>query len=490
MPIRFACPSCQRRLVVEDRRAGRVSKCPSCQESITIPSHGSAAPIVGDVGAIPDWIKEHSDSRFANVTDLGIELVPMKRLETSSPVSPPSIAPKTATGKIAPPSPTTTHSEIHCACDQCNTQLYYNARYAGKKAHCPACNSVFTVPESTILPARKPRGGLTYLLYTAVVAVTAVIVLGPVALIAAATGIQIGNVWVALVFLAVAGAGIKYVDNFWTRHETKGNECEPNGDSGFSSVASRETTNATSPQSPKASEKPTDQVPRREEGSSIPDSLISSFGRSQAVLAQHSRSACGWLRAHPLAFALLWIATGAVSMLVAVVAWQSLFTGHQLLGIPIGHQEQSVFRSERGRFSILFHSKPEETSKDADTPFGKQTLHLFTCSDQGSFQVVGYIDYPVEVRKNKTADEVFDNARFGVNLFLNGIVFDEKRIMIGNDKHPGRELFIKSPTDDHVIRYRMYLVGNRFYQVVVGGSQQYATGMSANEFLDSFKIKE
>lgn len=40
------------------------------------------------------------------------------------------------------------------------------------------------------------------------------------------------------------------------------------------------------------------------------------------------------------------------------------------------------------------------------------------------------------------------------------------------------------------IRARIYLVGNRLYQVMVIGTDSYTTSSGANAFLDSFKLIE
>lgn len=46
MPIRFACPHCEKTLKVDDRFAGRRAKCPNCRESVEIPERTSTeAPV-------------------------------------------------------------------------------------------------------------------------------------------------------------------------------------------------------------------------------------------------------------------------------------------------------------------------------------------------------------------------------------------------------------------------------------------------------------
>ncbi|HEV7281299.1 MAG TPA: hypothetical protein VGN57_13930 [Pirellulaceae bacterium] len=50
MPIRFACPHCEKTLKVDDRFAGRRAKCPNCRTSIEIPEQAVATASVGIAG--------------------------------------------------------------------------------------------------------------------------------------------------------------------------------------------------------------------------------------------------------------------------------------------------------------------------------------------------------------------------------------------------------------------------------------------------------
>src|SRR5437016_14026 len=47
MTIRFACPWCGRRLVSEDHKAGKSSKCPVCGSAVTVPSNGPGGQVAG-----------------------------------------------------------------------------------------------------------------------------------------------------------------------------------------------------------------------------------------------------------------------------------------------------------------------------------------------------------------------------------------------------------------------------------------------------------
>lgn len=52
MPIRFACPRCEKTLKVDDRFAGRRAKCPNCRVPIEIPEQAPAGASVGSASVI------------------------------------------------------------------------------------------------------------------------------------------------------------------------------------------------------------------------------------------------------------------------------------------------------------------------------------------------------------------------------------------------------------------------------------------------------
>jgi hypothetical protein len=148
------------------------------------------------------------------------------------------------------------------------------------------------------------------------------------------------------------------------------------------------------------------------------------------------------------------------------------------------------FASKEGKFSVAFPGKPEESTKEADSAAGKLTFTNYTYSDGDSALLVMYCDYPADVRKQKGAEKVLDDARDGGVKSAKGKLTDEKKRTIGKDKNPGRELLIQLPDGKLYFRSRIYLVGDRLYQVIVVGPEKYATGKDADAFLDSFKLAE
>jgi hypothetical protein len=59
---------------------------------------------------------------------------------------------------------------------------------------------------------------------------------------------------------------------------------------------------------------------------------------------------------------------------------------------------------------------------------------------------------------------------------------------LGKAKLPGREVLIDLPDKKQMYRSRIVLAGNRLFQVVAIGPEEFVKGKEVGEYLDSFKI--
>jgi hypothetical protein len=147
----------------------------------------------------------------------------------------------------------------------------------------------------------------------------------------------------------------------------------------------------------------------------------------------------------------------------------------------------TTFTSKEGGFSVLMPGKPTEKVTTAKDPAGRDVeTTLFIVDLKTVAYLASYTERPDLA--TVTADgknAALENGRDAVVKGLNGKLLTDKRITLGNN--PGREFQIEVPNLG-VYRSRTYLVGGRFYQVVVMGPQDVATSKAADQFLDSFKL--
>ena len=122
-----------------------------------------------------------------------------------------------------------------------------------------------------------------------------------------------------------------------------------------------------------------------------------------------------------------------------------------------------------------------------DIEAGKDTLKLTLDSVELKGDIVflvSYVDASDEVAK-KPAGPRLDKVRDG-NKGPNGKVIEDKEVMVGTEKYPGRDLLIE--TSNGYLRNRVVIAGNRLYQVMVQGTKEVVTSPSADKFIASFEI--
>lgn len=143
--------------------------------------------------------------------------------------------------------------------------------------------------------------------------------------------------------------------------------------------------------------------------------------------------------------------------------------------------------SDAGKFRVKFPGKPKVDSKELGSgPGGVQAIPVTTERVEGSNGVVyavTFADYP-ETFLGVKAKTVLDGVRDGMKG-KDGFVKEDKDILL-NGTVPGREFRIEA--GKRVIRARVFLTGNRLYQVMITGDRQPADGKSADEFLKSFEL--
>ncbi len=143
------------------------------------------------------------------------------------------------------------------------------------------------------------------------------------------------------------------------------------------------------------------------------------------------------------------------------------------------------FASKAGRFSVLLPGDPKEQVTTREVDSAKLELHAFVVeTNDGTAYIVGYNDFPTGSDATATPDteKVLNGARDSAATNWHGKLERESKISI--DGFPGRELRIK--VEGGAFDLRIYLVKNRLYQILVGGSD--VPPATVKKYLDSFKL--
>jgi hypothetical protein len=151
---------------------------------------------------------------------------------------------------------------------------------------------------------------------------------------------------------------------------------------------------------------------------------------------------------------------------------------------PILNPEGWVtFNSESGRFSILVPEIPSDKTEIIQSEHGPYTSHLFKVHGEKSLFVIAWVDYDPSFNFNP-ALEMEKNR----DDFIRGI----KATLINNrnvtiDGYESLEF--TAETVETVFKSRVYMVGRRPYQLLVGTAKGVDDSSNANRFFDSFKVR-
>ncbi|HJZ56157.1 MAG TPA: hypothetical protein VKE74_14415 [Gemmataceae bacterium] len=149
--------------------------------------------------------------------------------------------------------------------------------------------------------------------------------------------------------------------------------------------------------------------------------------------------------------------------------------------------EPILFAPKGGKFSVVFPGKPREEKKTLKTALGDAKLYQagYVSKDQNYFGA-GYTVLPVEIPEEQQ-QTLFDGVFSGI-AGKDGEVRSKKESKFGKQKLPMREALIER--DEKFIKVRLVLDGDRLYQVLVMGTEDFVKSKEATAFLNSFKITE
>ena len=140
------------------------------------------------------------------------------------------------------------------------------------------------------------------------------------------------------------------------------------------------------------------------------------------------------------------------------------------------------FTSEEGRFSVLMPEIPTDKTETVDSAHGPYTTHLFIVRDTTNVYLIGWVDYDPSFNFNRQAELEANRDNFvkGINARL----LSTRPTMI--DGYSAIEF--TAETDDRVFKSRVYMVGRRPYQIVIGSPKDQDESVSVNRFFNSFKV--
>ena len=141
------------------------------------------------------------------------------------------------------------------------------------------------------------------------------------------------------------------------------------------------------------------------------------------------------------------------------------------------------FTHDDGHFSVLMPSAPEEKTETTPSEHGPYTTHLFIVRDTTNVYLIGWVDYDASFNFNRQSelDANRDNFVKGIKATLTS----SRTLTL--DGYQALEF--SAETADRIFRSRVYMVGRRPYQIVVGVPKDNEDPALVNRFFNSFKVK-
>ena len=140
------------------------------------------------------------------------------------------------------------------------------------------------------------------------------------------------------------------------------------------------------------------------------------------------------------------------------------------------------YTSDEGRFSVLMPVAPEEKTETTPSDHGPYTTHLFILRQPPHVFLIGYVDYDPSFNFNRQAELEMNRDNFVKGL--NATLLTTKFVTI--DGYSALEFTAELP--QRIFRSRVYMVGRRPYQIVIGSPKGVDDSANIERFFNSFKV--
>jgi hypothetical protein len=161
--------------------------------------------------------------------------------------------------------------------------------------------------------------------------------------------------------------------------------------------------------------------------------------------------------------------------------------------VPNMNREWQTHAPAQGKYSVSMPGTPHQTKHEATAASGKlqYTVEMADLPAKQMLFVLTYCDYPNDrdFANQKVAQQILEAILTANNQVRKGSI--DKKTPLSLGKHHGLECEVLLPERNMRSLVRGYLVGNRFFELVVDWPD--ATEQPPEEalkFLDSFQLQE
>ncbi len=150
---------------------------------------------------------------------------------------------------------------------------------------------------------------------------------------------------------------------------------------------------------------------------------------------------------------------------------------------PVDNSGWVKFNSDDGHFSVLMPEMPTDKTETVDSAHGPYTTHLFIVRDTASVYLIGWVDYDPSFNFNRQAELEANRDNFVKGIGAKLLSTRPATF----DGYSGLEFTAETP--DRIFKSRVYMVGRRPYQIVIGSPKTLDDAAIVTRFFNSFKVR-
>lgn len=158
--------------------------------------------------------------------------------------------------------------------------------------------------------------------------------------------------------------------------------------------------------------------------------------------------------------------------------------------VESGKNEQIItnkktYYSQDGHFEINFPGEPTVSTEVIPTEIGDLDMKMFMY-EKNIFEayIVTYTTYPEELINGTDPMEMLESSKKGVLENIQATPISEKQFEL--EGYNG--IYFKANGNNVYVHYKMLMIKNRLFQILVQKDGKFAEEKEALDFLDSFKI--
>jgi hypothetical protein len=161
-----------------------------------------------------------------------------------------------------------------------------------------------------------------------------------------------------------------------------------------------------------------------------------------------------------------------------------------LAAAACGQSEWRPLEVSEAGFRVLMRGDPRYTAQTVPTPEGPMTAHLYSSDRPLSYYAVGYSDYPLALVAGEDPQKIFSGVRDTWVRRVRGHIVGPQSPLTLAGRYPGLEFTAEGEARGEAVfvQARLFLVGQRFYQVIATGRKNEVPQGEVNRFLNSFTL--